>query len=282
MLRRAAHRLAAPTLLARAPPLRRLPIVQPLTTLGTPEDRTKYPSPPPLYPPTPTPPHPADPAEDLELVHAASAAASSSEQQHASRQQDAVHAEEASTFLNTLHEHDPTAPCPKCLTGEQHSCPELGTHDDGPRDPAYAQAEGPAAAGLGTEERKRIVQARARDMDDEKPPCVIQEQHRLHQQLAEEEAGRGVDDAAGEEPPHEGDSFRRAGQLRVTREPGPGSVKEMVKTAGYGSRGHRESGDGYGDVFWEGGEAGARQVFVQGVMIEVEGGQAQKVRRGEA
>lgn len=184
--------------------------------------------------------------------------------------------EEASTFLHVLGERDPLAPCPMCATGQAHTCPQLGTYDD-VRDEAYAQAEGPEGSGCGKEERKRIVQARARIMDDEKACCMIPEQHRLQEQLEEEtrcvqeDASQClVEDKEAQMHPREGEQYRRAGQMRVTREPGPGDVKSMLETTGYGGHGHRESGKGYGDVAWEGGvpmfltKDGATQLFVEG------------------
>ena len=198
--------------------------------------------------------------------------------------------EEANTFLHVLEERDPLAPCPMCATGQAHTCPQLGTYDD-VRDEAYLQGEGPEVSGISQEERKRIVEARARIMDDEKTPCMICEQHRLQEQMEEEarcvqeDASQClVEDKETQMHPREGQNYRRAGQMRVTRESGPGDVKSMLDTAGYGSHGHRESGKGCGDVAWEGGvpmfltEDGATQLFVEGaagqVTVEMEVGQS--------
>jgi hypothetical protein len=287
----ATPRRSSPTLLQLQPfPLHTYIRFCPLTTLGTPEDRSKYPVPPPVALPVPGRPRSDDPLEDLKHVHMSSSSNAAEASSSASDpQEDAVREEAASTFLHVLEERDPLAPCPMCANGEAHTCPELGTYDDA-RDEAYVQAEGPEVSGIKQEERKRIVQARARIMDDEKAPCMILEQHRLQEQMEEEarcvreDASQClVEDKEAQAHPREGEHYRRAGQMRVTREPGPGDVKSMLETSGYGSHGHRESGKGYGDVAWEGGvpmfltKDGATQLFVEGAAgqtkVEMEVGQ---------
>jgi len=285
----------APSRLARPQQLQPFPLhnhlrICPLTTLGTPEDRRKYPVPPPVAPPMPGRPRSDDPLEDLEHVHVFSSSSTAAEATpSASDHQDDVLEEAASAFLHVLEERDPLAPCPMCATGQAHTCPQLGTYDD-VRDEAYMQAEGPEVSGIKQEERKRIVQARARIMDDEKACCMIPEQHRLQEQLEEEtrcvqeDASQClVEDKEAQMHPREGQHYRRAGQMRVTREPGPGDVIAMLATAGYGSHGHRESGYGYGNIAWEGGVPvfltmdGATQLFIEGVAgqtkAEMEAGQ---------
>ncbi|TFJ82528.1 hypothetical protein NSK_006158 [Nannochloropsis salina CCMP1776] len=197
---------------------------------------------------------------------------------------------EASSFLHVLEEHDPSAPCPMCINGDAGTCSSLETRD-GAVDEAYEQAEGPEGSEIDREERKSIVQARARDMDDERTPCVIQEQHRLQEQLEDESHSVKEDESTCLVESKEvrtsqaGGHFRRAGQLRVTREPGPSDDTEMLKTAGYGSQGARESGKGYGDVYWEGGtpmfltEDKARNMFEHGVAGPTD---AAKIREGES
>jgi hypothetical protein len=41
----------------------------------------------------------------------------------------------------------------------------------------------------------------------------------------------------------------------VTREPGPGTEEEMMKTAGYGKQSPRESGSHFAEPFWVSGGA---------------------------
>lgn len=271
-----------PALLQLQPnPLHNRPRLCQLTTLGNPEDRTKYPVSNSIALPVPGRPISDDPLEDLKHVHISSSdsAEEASAQGH---QDDVVLNEEARTFLHVLEERDPLAPCPMCATGEAHTCPQLGTYDD-VRDEAYLQGEGPEMSGISQEERKRIVEARARIMDDEKTPCMICEQHRLQEQM-EEEARCVREDASQclveyketQVHPREGQHYRRAGQMRVTRESGPGDIKSMLKTTGYGSHGARESGKGYGDVAWEGGvpmsltENEATQLSVEGATGQIE------------
>lgn len=119
------------------------------------------------------------------------------------------------------------------------------------KDEAYHAAKGPDPATnphIETQQqRQEIVQSRAKDMDHEREDWVMQAQSEVLREMEKQGDFEELREGEGKVP-------EEASHLNEPKHSHSQDVEDMLKTAGYGSSGTRESGKHYGEPFFEGGE----------------------------